>query len=121
METLRQKQSRFSRSVPLLLQYMHALGFETTLGEVWRTQAQAEANAASGVGISNSLHTQRLAIDINLFKDGKYLTSGVEHAPFGAFWKSLGKDYAWGGDFKDSRGRPKPDANHYSISHKGRK
>lgn len=115
METLRQKQSRFARSVPLLLQYMTARGYEYTLGEVWRTQAQANANAASGAGISNSLHLERLAIDVNLFKDGIYLADGKDHAPFGAFWKSLGADYAWGGDFS------KPDPNHYSISYAGRK
>lgn len=114
-ETLRQKQSRFARSVPLLLQYMTALGYEYTLGEAWRTQAQAAANAASGAGISNSLHIDRLAIDINLFKDGIYLADSDSHRPFGAFWKSLGDDYAWGGDFT------KPDGNHYSVAHGGRK
>jgi hypothetical protein len=119
-ETLRQKQSRFARSVPLLLQYMTALGYEYTLGEAWRTQAQANANAASGAGISNSLHIDRLAIDINLFKDGEFLTDGVDHARPGAFWKSLASDHAWGGDFKDARGNPKPDPNHYSLRYGGR-
>jgi hypothetical protein len=114
-ESLRQKQSRFARSVPLLLQYMTALGYEYTLGEVWRTQAQAQANAASGAGISNSLHLERLAIDVNLFKGGVFLTDGADHARPGAFWKSLGDDFAWGGDFS------KPDPNHYSLSFGGRK
>ena len=114
-ETLRQKQSRFARSVPLLLQFMTAKGYEYTLGEAWRTQAQANANAASGAGISNSLHIDRLAIDINLFKDGVYLADSESHRPFGEFWKSLGDDHAWGGDFS------KPDGNHYSITHGGRK
>lgn len=114
-ETLRQKQSRFARSVPLLLQYMTALGYEFTLGEALRTQAQATANAASGAGISNSLHLDRLAIDINLFKDGIYLAESEAHRPFGTFWKSLGPDFFWGGDFS------KPDGNHYSIGHGGRK
>jgi hypothetical protein len=116
METLRQKQSRFARSVPLLLQYMTARGYEYTIGEVWRTQAQAAANADSGAGISNSLHLDRLAIDINLFWDGIYLNDSESHRPFGEFWKSLGDDFCWGGDFK-----PKQDGNHYSIAHGGRK
>lgn len=113
-ETLRQKQCRFARAVPLLLQYMTALGYEYTLGEAWRTQAQANANAARGAGISNSLHIERLAIDINLFKDGNYLEDSEAHRPFGEFWKSLGADYFWGGDFT------KPDGNHYSVGHGGR-
>jgi hypothetical protein len=114
-ETLRQKQSRFARSVPLLLQYMTLRGYEYTYGETKRTQAQATANAASGAGISNSLHLDALAIDINLFKDGAYLEDSAAHLPFGTFWKSLGPDHFWGGDFT------KPDGNHYSIGHAGRK
>ena len=115
-ETLRQKQSRFARSVPLLLQYIFARGYECTLGEAWRTQAQAQANAASGAGIANSLHIERLAIDINLFLNGIYLADSESHRPFGEFWKSLGPDYCWGGDFK-----PNADGNHYSIGYQGRK
>lgn len=114
-ETLRQKQSRFARSVPLLIQYAIARGFEVTLGEAWRTEAQAAANAAAGTGISNSLHRDRLAIDLNLFRDGVYLADSESHRPLGEFWKSLGPDYCWGGDFS------KPDGNHYSIAHGGRK
>lgn len=115
-ETLRQKQSRFARSVPLLLQYMTALGYEYTLAEVKRTQAQATANAASGAGISNSLHLISLAIDVILFKNGDFLQSSESHQPFGAFWKSLGPDHFWGGDFK-----PNADGNHYSVGHEGRR
>lgn len=114
-ETLRQKQSRFARSVPLLLQYIFARGYEATLGEAWRTQAQAQANAASGAGIADSLHIERLAIDVNLFRDGLYLGDSESHRPFGTFWKSLGDDHFWGGDFT------KPDGNHYSIGYGGRK
>jgi hypothetical protein len=116
METLRQKQSRFVRSVALLIQYAYAMGYELTFGEAWRTQAQANANAAAGTGISNSLHIDRLAIDLNLFKDGIYLADSASHKPLGEFWKSLGPDHCWGGDFK-----PSPDGNHYSITHQGRK
>ena len=114
-ETLRQKQSRFARAVPLLLQYMTALGYEYTLGQVKRTELEAQANAAAGTGIARSLHLDSLAIDINLFKGGVYLDTSEAHRPFGTFWKSLADDHRWGGDFK-----PKPDGNHYSIHHEGR-
>lgn len=114
-ETVRQKQSRFVRSVARLIDHAHSLGFELTFGEAWRTQAQARLNAQSGAGISNSLHIDRLAIDLNLFKDGIYLEDGESHRPLGTFWKSLGPDHCWGGDFS------RPDGNHYSIAHGGRK
>jgi hypothetical protein len=120
-ETLGQKQRRFCRDVAKLIEFAYVMGYELTFGEAWRTDAQAEANAASGAGISNSLHKIRLAIDLNLFKGGVYQTSSEAHRELGTFWKSLGSDYYWGGDFKDSQGRPKPDGNHYAIGHEGRK
>ena len=115
-ETLRQKRSRFGRNLVLLLQYVELRGYEYTLGEIVRGAAQAAANAASGAGIARSLHLDGLAADINLFKDGVYLEETSAHLIFGQFWKSLGADHRWGGDFK-----PKPDGNHYSLEHEGRK
>lgn len=115
VETLGQKQRRFTKAVGLLILYAYQRGYELTLAEAYRTPEQARANAAAGTGISNSLHTERLAIDLNLFKDGVYLTTTEAHKFLGDFWKSLGSDYCWGGDFS------KPDGNHYSITHQGRK
>lgn len=112
-ETLRQKQSRFVRGVALLIQYAEARGYELTFGEAFRTEQQAEWNAAQGVGIANSLHCSRLAVDFNLFRNGKWLSSTEAHRPLGEFWESLGDDYHWGGRFGDG--------NHYSIGHGGRK
>lgn len=99
------------------------LGYELTGGELWRSPEEAARLAKAGKGIKNSLHTQRLAIDLNLFKHGRYLTSTEAHRPLGAWWEAQsepGIECVWGGRFKDSRGRPKPDGNHYSIVHDGR-
>lgn len=114
-ETLREKQVRFAKWLPRLIDKAFELGYEVTGGEWLRLKSQAQANAASGAGISNSLHLDKLAIDLNLFKDGRYITDGEGHRELGAWWKSQGEDHAWGGDF------PKKDFNHYSISHAGRK
>ncbi len=114
-ETLRQKQSRFAGYVALLIQYAAARGYEVTFGEAWRTPEQARANAAAGTGIANSLHVDRLAIDLNLFRDGHWLSSTKAHEPLGEFWESLSVDCRWGGRFT------RPDGNHYSIEHQGRK
>lgn len=114
IETTRQKQSRFARDSAKLILHAYELGFEITYGECWRSPEQAKWNAAQGIGTANSLHIDRLAIDINLFINGVYVTNDEGHKVLGAWWKSLGPDYRWGGDFT------KKDFNHYSIAHEGR-
>ena len=63
--------------------------------------------------MANSLHFDGLAADIDLTKDGFYLSDGKDHAQFGEYWKTLNKDCTWGGDFGDP--------NHYSVTLGGRK
>jgi hypothetical protein len=57
------------------------------------------------------LHKSRLAVDLNVFRDGKYLTTGEQYADLGEFWESIGG--AWGGRFNDG--------NHFSFEHNGYK
>lgn len=109
--TLGDKQRRFTRMVALLIQYAYEIGYELTFAEAYRTPEQAQRNAEAGTGIANSLHTDRLAVDFNLFKDGRYLTETEDHRKLGEFWESIGG--SWGGRFGDG--------NHYSLSHGGRK
>jgi len=135
-ETLRQKQSRFVRYVGLLIEWADLQGYEMTFGEAWRTPEQAELNAMPGAvrqavikalrpvlpaladllekhprkGIRNSLHSDRLAVDFNLFRGGK-LTQ--DYKPLGEYWESLAPDCRWGGRFGDPP--------HFSIEHGGRK
>ncbi len=111
-ETLGQKQRRFTRLVGLLIEYAYAHGFELSFGEAWRTPEQAALNAKTGKGISNSLHIDRLAVDFNLFRNGKWLSASEDHKPLGEYWESLAPDCVWGGRFGDG--------NHYSIRHNGR-
>ncbi len=111
--TLREKQSLFVRLVGLLIAEAYARGYELTFGEAWRTPEQAARNAASGKGITNSLHIDRLAIDLNLFKDGKFLADSDSHRPLGEWWEQQHPLCRWGGRFRDG--------NHYSIEHEGRR
>ena len=108
-------QEEFAQSVARLIQKAGQLGYGVTFGEAYRTPEQAALNAAKGSGISNSLHTERLAIDLNLFKDGVYITDDHGHRELGTWWKSIGPMYRWGGDFARS------DPNHYSISPDGKR
>ncbi len=109
--TLHQKQVIFAGMVSKLIVKAGELGYEITLGEAYRTPEQAALNAKKGTGIKRSLHCDRLAIDINLFRNGVYLTASTDHRELGEWWESQGG--SWGGRFNDG--------NHYALSHEGRK
>lgn len=110
--TLSQKQQQFTLMIGQLIAWSFANGYALTLGEAYRTPEQAKLNAKTGVGIANSLHTQRLAIDFNLFIGGVWQTDSKAFLPLGEYWESLGG--AWGGRFKTN-----PDGNHFSLEHNG--
>lgn len=113
--TLGQKQRLFTKLVAQLIQYAYAQGYELTLGDAYRDpRVHGDVGVKKSYSSANSVHKQRLAIDLNLFKDGQYLTTTEAHKPLGQFWKSLHPDCRWGGDFST------PDGNHYSMAHEGR-
>jgi hypothetical protein len=93
------KRKLFTSLLPRLIDKMIADGYQPMIGKDGLKHK------------NNSLHFDGLAVDIDLCKDGEYLPSGIEHAPFGEFWESLGG--SWGGRFSD--------ANHYSLELGGRK
>lgn len=109
--TLREKQSLFVSLVAQLIDWAYDHGYEFTFGECYRPPETAAIMAQQGKGIKNSLHTQKLAIDLNLFKGGAFLSSTEAHRPLGEYWKSLHPLCRWGGDFNDG--------NHYSLEHNG--
>jgi len=111
--TLGEKQRRFTELVARLISWAYDEGYELTFGEAYRTPEQAALNAKTGAGISNSLHTQRLAVDLNLFINGVYQPKSEAYEPLGAYWKELDPDCRWGGDFA------KPDGTHFSLEHNG--
>jgi hypothetical protein len=92
METLREKQSRFALMASHLIMWAFANGFEVTFGDAYRAPTCIH-------GHKSSLHRKRLAIDLNLFKDGNYLTETEDYEPLGIYWESLGG--YWGGRFND--------------------
>ena len=110
--TLGQKQELFMRLLPRLIDFAHEQGYALRGGELERKPDVAAANAAKGTGIANSLHRDKLAIDLNLFRNGKWLTRSEDHKPLGEFWEALHPLCRWGGRFGDG--------NHYSITHEGR-
>jgi hypothetical protein len=108
--TLRQTQSVFAQMVARLLLKAHQLGFEVTLGDAYRDPRVFGAQGVrAGYGQAYSAHKNRLAIDLNLFKDGEFLGSTQAHEMLGSWWESIGG--TWGGRFDDG--------NHYSLDWRG--
>lgn len=110
------KQNEFTKSLSRLLTWTEINGYKVTLGEAYRPEWVAKEYANRGMGIENSLHTLRLAIDLNLFLGGELLTFSADYKNAGDFWESMsvpGLIHKWGGAFAV------PDSGHFSISHDG--
>ncbi|MBA7587578.1 hypothetical protein ES708_29609 [subsurface metagenome] len=86
--------------VALLIAFATVKGYEVTFGDAWASTGHKKS----------SNHYIRLAIDLNLFKDGLYLTETEDHRELGEFWETIGG--SWGGRYDDG--------NHYSLEHDGR-
>lgn len=113
MGALLARQQLFARMVPRLIDKAHELGYEVTLGDAYRDpRVHGEIGIKLGYGHPKSGHKQRLAIDLNLFRDGRYITDDEGHKDLGGWWKLQGEWFAWGGDFPG-------DFNHYSVEFGG--
>lgn len=96
-DSLLQRQQQFTEAVAGLLLKAFSLGFGITLGDAYR-------DPRCPYGSMSSKHHRRLAIDLNLFKDGTYLRDTSDHAQLGSYWESIGG--IWGGHIGDG--------NHYA-------
>lgn len=112
---LAQQQRIFAQLVAQLIAWVASQpGMSVRFGEAYRTPEQAALNAKSGAGIANSLHCQRLAVDLLLDIDGVWQTATPAYKPLGDHWKSLHPLCRWGGDFHSN-----PDGNHFSMEWQG--
>lgn len=112
--TLGEKQRLFMSLIPRLIDYLYEQGYEASLGDGYRDpRVFGKQGESKGYGHRNSNHKVRLAIDINLFKDGLYLTNTEDHRFLGEYWESLHRFAVWGGRFSN------PDGNHYSFENEG--
>jgi len=92
--SLGDQQREFTLRIALLIVWAYREGYEITVGDFFAHDGH----------IKDSFHYKKLAADLNLFKDGIYLTKTEDHAPLGEYWKKLGG--SWGGEWNDG--------NHYS-------
>lgn len=111
---LSEKQQVFSQNVAKLIAKVYEMGLGCTLGECYRPPAMAEIYAKQGIGIKNSVHCQRLALDLYLWKDGTCIMDGPEYGYVAAFWLGLDPLNRWGGRWTKYR-----DLYHFSMEHEG--
>lgn len=107
--TLREARVKATQCWALLIQKAFALGYECALDEA--TERLTDKDPTSD-HMPGSLHHMGLALDLNLYKDGRYIMDDEGHRELGAYWKSLHPDCRWGGDFTSK------DFNHYSFAPK---
>jgi hypothetical protein len=96
--TLREKQSKFALYIGKLIVWAYEQGYEITFGDTYPGKFKHSEFGK---------HPSGLAIDLNLFRDGKYLTMTEDHAPLGLYYESLDPKASWGGRWNDG--------NHYSY------
>lgn len=134
-----EKRLRFTVLIAKLILWASQNGYQLAFGEAKRSDEQAEINAMgtagrrslvafiermfpllaskiannTGNGIRNSLHELGLAVDFDLYIDGKWQSRTEDHKAIGEYWESLDPECCWGGRFGDG--------NHYSLTFGGRK
>ena len=109
MSRLLSQQIEFSQNLGKLLGWIYANGFGVTMGDAYRDKR-------CEYGHPESLHRQRLAVDLNLFKQSAsghwdYFALTEDHTPIGEHWESMGVLCKWGGRFGDG--------GHYSMEWEG--
>lgn len=106
------KQELFMRLLPRLLDKAHELGFQIRGGSLFRDpRTDGAYGTKKGYGRAKSNHKLKLAIDLNLMKQGKLVRSTSGHKELGEWWEKQHELCRWGGRFNDG--------NHYSLEHWG--
>jgi hypothetical protein len=111
-------QIEFTRLVPRLIDKAFELGYAATLGDAYRDpRVHGALGVKLGYGHAKSGHKQRLAIDLNLFKDLDgdgdldFAERTEAHQALGEWWEKQHPLARWGGRFQDG--------NHYSFEYGG--
>ena len=95
-----EQQNLFLQDVQLLMAHAQELGYLLTFGEAYRTMEQQEIYLKSGRSKTmDSQHLKRMAIDFNIFKNGKLCTR-EEIKPLGDYWESINPLNRWGGNWR---------------------
>ena len=95
-----QTQSEFLLDACRLIVRATELGFTVTAGELHRPQEMQDIYVKMGRSKTRtSQHGKRLAIDLNLFINGK-LATRAQIKPLGDWWEALHPKNRWGGNWR---------------------
>jgi hypothetical protein len=115
-ESLLDLQFLFSLSLADLINYAYRRGYTITMGEIYRTKYQQKYYVETGKSKTyNSRHLKRLAADMNLFKDRKYLTQCAYYEFLGNYWEKKGRRFKWGGHYRTFK-----DCPHFEIYYRSK-
>ena len=110
--TLGEKQELFMRLLPRLIDKAHEMGYEIRGGDLFRDpRVHGAIGEKRGYGHPSSAHKNKLAIDLNLFRNRQFLGLTQDHHQLGVWWEQQHELCRWGGRFNDG--------NHYSLFHEG--
>lgn len=128
---LGERQELFMQLLPRLIDHAHEQGYRLRGGDLFRDprlhghfgkpnvisfmqkifslfyMRKIQETEYKGYGSEVSNHKLKCAIDLNLFKDGDWLSSTEDHRELGKYWESLHPNCRWGGRFNDG--------NHYEL------
>jgi hypothetical protein len=111
MGSLLNRQIAFTKLVPRLIDFCFSRQYDVVIAECWRPRETAQIYAAQGRGSKNSLHTDKLAIDLILVVNGNPLKNTDSYLEAGLYWENLGTE-----DFETHWGGRWGDGGHFSMS-----
>jgi len=98
---LSRKQRFFSQHLALLIQRAAQLGYEVTMGDVYRDPEWQQVMVRRGKSKTlESRHLKRLAVDLFLWKDDNVTWDCDDYQPLGEWWENLSPAHVWGGSWK---------------------
>lgn len=111
---LGEQQELFSRLIAEHILWLYSQGYTVRCGDFFRDpRVHGKVGEKKAVyGRPSSMHKSKCAADLNLFLNGKYITSTKGHKESGIKWESRHPLCRWGGRFNDG--------NHYSLTRGGR-
>ncbi len=111
--SLGEEQKKLTTALAHLILFANSNGYTFTLGDAYRDERVfGELGEKKGYGSKNSNHKLRLAVDLNLFWRGEWISSS-QHP----FWEDLHDYWTTLGGAKAIKG----DMNHFSFVWHGRR